>query len=133
MKISVMTARVLVLGAEERLHLLVGLPAEPAFEPGGVRRGFRDDFRLLVLVRLEVGLFVGQGVDVPIATGLIACLVHGYLRSPEGRRSPGMLPARDEHGRMTWHRQDRPRGKQPNELSLPSGDLIAAHHSDRPQ
>jgi len=28
-----------VLGAKERLHLLVGLPAEPAFELGRVRRG----------------------------------------------------------------------------------------------
>jgi hypothetical protein len=63
MKISVSLAKLLgsltgYFGAKEPLHLLVGLPAEPAFELGRVRRGFRDDHRLLV-VGLEVCLFVG--------------------------------------------------------------------------
>jgi hypothetical protein len=42
----------------------IGLPTERALEPGGIRRGFRDDLWLLVLVRLEVCLFVADGVDV---------------------------------------------------------------------
>jgi hypothetical protein len=42
--------------------LVVGLPAEPAFELGRVRRGLRDD-RRLVVVPLEEGLFVSHGVD----------------------------------------------------------------------
>jgi hypothetical protein len=61
-----------VLGAEEGLHLLVRRPTEPASELGKVRRGLGDDRRLLV-VRLKVCRFVGQGVDIPTASGLIGC------------------------------------------------------------
>jgi hypothetical protein len=85
-----------VLGAEEGPHLLVGLPAEPAFELGRVRRGLGDDRRLFV-VRLEVCHFVGQGVDVGVASGRLASLFHGYLRSPEGLLTPGQGVRHQEH------------------------------------
>ena len=45
-----------VLRAEEDTP--IGLPTERALEPGRVRRGFRDDLRLLVLIRLEVRRFI---------------------------------------------------------------------------
>jgi hypothetical protein len=115
MKIGVSLAKLLgvpdrVLGAEESLHLPMGLPAEPAFELGKVRRGVHEH-RLLV-VGLEVCVFVSHGVQVRVPAGLIACFFHGCLRSPEGRRAAVMRPACDEHGRMTWYRQDLARRNQ---------------------
>jgi hypothetical protein len=38
--------------------------------------GLRDDLRLLVLVRLEVGLFVAEGIDVGVARRLIVFFFH---------------------------------------------------------
>jgi hypothetical protein len=68
-----------VLGAEERVHLLVGLPANHHFNQtgsGGDSAGFSP--------RRSGGMRLRRsGVDVRVAAGLIACFFHGYLRSPE--------------------------------------------------
>jgi hypothetical protein len=44
-----------------------------------------------------------------------------------------LLPARDEHGCMTWHLQDLPTWESATRRCLLSGDMTAAHHRDRPQ
>jgi hypothetical protein len=74
-----------VLRSED--HLLIGLPAKRALEPGRVRR-FLGELRLLVLVGLQVRLFLPQGVDVGAPRGGSLSSSTVYLRSPEVRLSP---------------------------------------------
>src|SRR6266542_99510 len=59
------------------------------------------DVRLLIVVRLEVCLFVPQGVEVRIAAGLIAAFSHGHLRPPEAADHRSAAPAMAWTGRRS--------------------------------